>query len=33
MTTRFVLLRHGEAEGNREPRYLGASDVALTPRG
>ena len=33
---RFVLLRHGEAEGNRELRYLGsgaASDVALTARG
>jgi broad specificity phosphatase PhoE len=31
--TRFVLLRHGEASGNRELRYLGASDVALTERG
>ena len=33
---RLVLLRHGEAEGNRELRYLGsgaAGDVALTARG
>ncbi|MCA1669489.1 MAG: histidine phosphatase family protein [Thermomicrobia bacterium] len=30
---RFLLVRHGEAEGNRELRYLGASDVALTTRG
>src|SRR5581483_2591047 len=33
MTTRFVLVRHGEAQGNRELRYLGASDVPLTERG
>lgn len=32
-TTRFVLVRHGEAKGNREFRYLGASDVPLTERG
>jgi broad specificity phosphatase PhoE len=32
-TTRFFLVRHGEASGNRELRYLGASDVALTDRG
>lgn len=31
--TRFILVRHGEAEGNRELRYLGASDVALTAQG
>ncbi len=31
--TRLVLVRHGEAEGNRELRYLGSSDVALTKRG
>ncbi len=33
MTTRFVLVRHGEAQGNRELRYLGSSDVPLTERG
>jgi broad specificity phosphatase PhoE len=33
MATRFVLVRHGEALGNRELRYLGASDVPLTERG
>ena len=36
MSARFILIRHGEAEGNRELRYLGASDrsdVALTERG
>ncbi|HEX8035441.1 MAG TPA: histidine phosphatase family protein [Ktedonobacterales bacterium] len=32
-TTRFVLARHGEAQGNREMRYLGTTDVPLTPRG
>lgn len=32
-TTRFVLVRHGEAQGNRELRYLGTTDVPLTPRG
>src|SRR5437870_4488369 len=31
--TRFVLVRHGEARGNRELRYLGSSDVALTALG
>lgn len=31
--TRFVLVRHGEAGGNRELRYLGATDTALTERG
>ena len=31
--TRFVLVRHGEASGNRELRYLGSSDVPLTERG
>ncbi|HKV85068.1 MAG TPA: histidine phosphatase family protein [Ktedonobacterales bacterium] len=31
--TRFVLLRHGEAEGNRELRYLGSTDAPLTPEG
>lgn len=30
---RFVLIRHGEAEGNRELRYLGSTDAALTVRG
>ncbi len=33
MTTRFVLVRHGEAQGNRELRYLGSSDVPLTEHG
>jgi ribonuclease H / adenosylcobalamin/alpha-ribazole phosphatase len=31
--TRFVLVRHGEASGNRELRYLGATDAPLTERG
>ncbi len=31
--TRFVLVRHGEAQGNRELRYLGTTDAPLTPRG
>ncbi len=31
--TRFVLVRHGEADGNRELRYLGATDSPLTERG
>ena len=30
---RFVLVRHGEATGNRELRYLGATDAPLTERG
>jgi probable phosphoglycerate mutase len=30
---RFVLVRHGEAEGNRELRYLGVTDSELTERG
>lgn len=33
MSVRLVLVRHGEAGGNRELRYVGSSDVALTPRG
>src|SRR5262249_55314363 len=32
-TTRFVLVRHGEAGGNRELRYLGTTDSPLTERG
>lgn len=32
-TTRFVLVRHGEADGNRELRYLGSTDAPLTARG
>jgi probable phosphoglycerate mutase len=31
--TRLVLVRHGEASGNREMRYLGATDAPLTVRG
>lgn len=30
---RFVLVRHGEAEGNRDLRYLGSTDAPLTPAG
>lgn len=30
---RLVLVRHGEAEGNRELRYLGDRDAPLTERG
>lgn len=30
---RLVLLRHGEAEGNRELRYLGSTDAPLTSHG
>lgn len=30
---RLVLLRHGEAEGNRELRYLGVTDAPLTELG
>src|SRR5258706_576379 len=30
---RFVLVRHGEASGNREMRYLGATDAPLPERG
>lgn len=32
-TTRFVLVRHGEAQGNREMRYLGTTDAPLTAHG
>jgi probable phosphoglycerate mutase len=31
--THLILLRHGEAEGNRELRYLGTTDAPLTPEG
>ncbi|WIG61655.1 MAG: hypothetical protein OJF49_004403 [Ktedonobacterales bacterium] len=31
--TRLVLVRHGEASGNRELRYLGVTDAPLTERG
>jgi ribonuclease H / adenosylcobalamin/alpha-ribazole phosphatase len=33
MSVRLVLVRHGEAGGNRELRYIGSSDVPLTSRG
>jgi broad specificity phosphatase PhoE len=33
LTTRLVLVRHGEANGNREFRYLGSTDEPLTARG
>lgn len=33
LSTRFILLRHGEAEGNRELRYLGVTDAPLTKLG
>jgi probable phosphoglycerate mutase len=29
----LLLVRHGEAEGNREDRFIGQSDVPLTPEG
>ncbi|HLZ25012.1 MAG TPA: histidine phosphatase family protein [Ktedonobacterales bacterium] len=31
--TRFILVRHGQAEGNRELRYLGVTDAPLTETG
>ncbi len=31
--TRLLLIRHGEAEGNREYRYLGDTDAPLTSNG
>ena len=31
--TRFILVRHGETIANREFRYIGASDNALTEPG
>ena len=30
---RLILARHGEADGSREFRFNGSSDVALTPHG
>ncbi|HKW23703.1 MAG TPA: histidine phosphatase family protein, partial [Ktedonobacterales bacterium] len=30
---RLILARHGEAEGSREYRFNGSSDVPLTPHG
>jgi probable phosphoglycerate mutase len=30
---RLLIVRHGEAEGNREHRFIGQSDVPLTPAG
>jgi len=30
---RLVLIRHGEAHGNREHRFIGQTDVPLTPLG
>ena len=31
--TRVLIVRHGEAEGNREHRFIGQSDVPLTEHG
>lgn len=31
--TRFYLIRHGETQWNREGRYQGATDIALSPEG
>lgn len=31
--TRVLIVRHGEAEGNREHRFIGQSDVPLTAHG
>ncbi|MFF8986752.1 histidine phosphatase family protein [Streptomyces globisporus] len=33
MTTRLLLVRHGETEWHAENRYAGVTDVGLTPRG
>ena len=33
LPTRFVLVRHGETKANREYRYIGANDDALTDHG
>lgn len=33
LPVRLILARHGEAEGSREFRFNGSSDVALTPHG
>ncbi|MET9706921.1 histidine phosphatase family protein [Streptomyces griseus] len=33
MTTRLLLVRHGETEWHAENRYAGVTDIALTPRG
>src|SRR5688572_19696591 len=33
MTTRVILVRHGETESSRERRFAGATDVALTDFG
>ncbi|WP_097869534.1 histidine phosphatase family protein [Streptomyces sp. rh34] len=33
MTTRLLLVRHGETEWHAENRYAGVTDVALTPKG
>jgi broad specificity phosphatase PhoE len=30
---RFILVRHGETAANREMRYIGTRDDALTERG
>jgi len=32
-TTRFILVRHGETQANREFRYIGARDDVLTEQG
>lgn len=33
MTSRLLLVRHGETEWHAENRYAGVTDIALTPRG
>ncbi len=33
MTSRLLLVRHGETEWHAENRYAGISDVALTEKG
>ncbi|MFJ1787172.1 histidine phosphatase family protein [Streptomyces anulatus] len=33
MTSRLLLVRHGETEWHAENRYAGVTDVALTPKG
>ena len=33
MTTRFIFVRHGETEWNKDRKYQGMSDIPLTKRG
>jgi len=33
LNTRLILVRHGESEWNRDNRFAGWADIALTERG